>query len=146
MVVRKILEATLTAGATTVSFTDTEIPNSLIRTYSTDDDLIPVSLALSGNTVTITYEAQSVNKYIALEIVKEGLQVIDNLTSTDTDNALSAKQGKELKTLIDNVSLVTSLSELTDVTLTTPTDGQFLVYDDGYWKNTTINNAENEEF
>lgn len=27
--------------------------------------------------------------------------IVDNLTSTDTDKALSAKQGKELKTLVD---------------------------------------------
>lgn len=146
MVIRKILETTLIAGATTVTFTDADIPNSLLRTYCSNDDLYPVSRTLTGTTLTITYEAQSSNVGVALEIVKAGLEVIDNLTSTDANNALSAKQGKELKTLIDNVSLVTSLSELTDVTLTSPTDGQFLIYDNGYWINTTINNAENEEF
>lgn len=128
MVVRKILETTLTAGSTTVTFTDSDIPNSLIRTYCTDSDLYPVSLSLSSTTLTITYEAQSTNKGIALEIVKEGLEVIDNLTSTDTNNALSAKQGKVLKDTIDSMS-APALTELSDVNFVSLADGDMIVYD-----------------
>ena len=87
MVVRKILETTLTAGNTTVTFNDADIPNSLIRTYCTDDALYPISLSLTGTVLTITYEAQPSNIGVALEIVKEGLEVIDSLTSTDANNA-----------------------------------------------------------
>ena len=44
-------------------------------------------------------------------------EIQDNLTSTDTDKALSAKQGKELKTLIDGKAASThthTKSEITD--------------------------------
>lgn len=128
MVVRKILETTLTAGSTTVTFTDADIPNSLIRTYCTDSDLYPISLSLTGTVLTITYEAQSSNVGVALEIVKEGLQVIDNLTSTDTNNALSANQGKVLKDTIDGLT-APALTELSDVDFTSITDGDIIVYD-----------------
>lgn len=129
MVVRKILEATLVAGATTVTFTDSDIPNSLIRVYSTDADLMPSNISLSGTTITVTYEAQTSIKYIALEIVKAGLDIIDNLTSDDDAAALSAKQGKALKTLIDNIEVTGSLSDLDDVLITSLSDGDMLQYD-----------------
>lgn len=128
MLVRKILETTLTAGATSVTFTDSDIPNSLIRTYCTDSDLYPVSVSMTGTTITITYEAQSTNKGIALEIVKSGLQVIDNLTSEDAENALSAKQGKVLKDAIDGMT-APALTELSDISFTDLTDGDMIVYD-----------------
>ena len=101
MTVTKILEQTLSAGSTSVSFTDADIPNSLIRVFSSNSDLIPVSRILSGNTLTVTYEAQSNAIDVAVEIVKAGLDIVDNVTSTDTDKALSAKQGKVLKDAID---------------------------------------------
>lgn len=128
MVVRKILETTLTAGSTTVTFTDADIPNSLIRTYCTDSDLYPISLSLTGTVLTITYEAQSSNVGVALEIVKEGLQVIDNLTSSDTNNALSANQGKVLKDTIDGLT-APALTELSDIDFVSLADGDIIVYD-----------------
>jgi len=141
--ISKILEETLTAGNTSVSFTDTAIPNSLIRVFSNNPDIIPVSRTLSGNTLTVTYEAQSNDLYVALEIVKEGLEVIDNVTSTNTDKALSANQGKVLKDAIDTISgnltdlsntvdnldIPNNITDLDDVNVTSIQDGQVLAWD-----------------
>lgn len=134
MLVRKILETTLAAGSTSVSFTDSDILNSLIRVYSTDPDLMPVEQSLTGTTLTITYEAQSSAKGIAVEMVKQGLEIVDNLTSSDTDKALSAKQGKVLKDAIDDIVIPTvpeSITDLDDVIFTDPTNGQVLKYQNG---------------
>lgn len=129
MVVRKILETTLTAGATSVSFTDTDLPNSLIRVYSSDPELMPVTMSMSGTTLTITYESQGSNKGIAVEMVKSGLEIIDNLTSTDNEAALSAKQGKVLKDLVDGITPIRELTGLDDVLVTSLSDGDILKYD-----------------
>ena len=137
MTVTKILEQTLSAGATSVSFTDVDIPNSLIRVYSSNSDLIPVSRILSGNTLTVTYEAQSNAIDVAVEIVKAGLDIVDNLTSTDTDKALSAKQGKIVKdavdalnTTVNNLDIPDNITDLDDVNVTSIEDGQVLVWDE----------------
>ena len=129
MVVRKIIERILEEGQTTITITDTDIPGSLIRTYSNDPDLMPVQLVLTGSTLKIDYEAQSSDKYVAVELVKQGLDIIDNLTSTDTDAALSAKQGKVLKDLVDYITPIRELTELDDVLVTDLTDGDILKYD-----------------
>ena len=136
MVVRKILETTLAAGSTSVTFTDSEIPYSLLRVYASNPDILPTERVLSGNTVTVRYEAQTTSMGVALEIVKAGLEVIDSLTSTDDTAALSAKQGKVLKDALDALS-VPDLSDLGDVTITSATDGQVLTYNDGVWINYT---------
>lgn len=137
MIVRKILEKTLQSGNTTITFTDSELPNSLIRVYSDDSDLMPITMSMSGTTLTITYEAQGSNKGIAVEMVKSGLEIIDNLTSTDDDAALSAKQGKVLKDLVDGITPIRSLTELDDVLVTNLTDGDILKYnaEDEVWEN-----------
>ena len=132
MVVSKIFEGTLTAGSTSISFTDSNIPNSLIRVYSTDDNLAPVSYHISGNTITIVYPEQTTNKDIALEIVKEGVEIIDSLTDTSTDKALSAKQGKNLKDAIDSIIIPTvpeNITDLEDVNVTSISNGQVLAWD-----------------
>lgn len=135
MVVRKIIERTLEEGQTSITITDTDIPGSLVRTYSNDPDLMPIQLVLTGSTLKIDYEAQTSDKYVAVELVKQGLDIIDNLTSNDTDAALSAKQGKVLKDLVDYITPIRNLTELDDVLVTDLTDGDILKYD-----------AENEVF
>ena len=132
MVISKILESTLTAGSTAVVFTDSEIPNSLIRVYSTDDNLAPVSYNISGNTLTITYPTQTNDKYVAIEIVKASTEIVDDLTSTATDKALSAKQGKTLKDAIDAIVIPTvpeNITDLDDVNVTSISNGQVLAWD-----------------
>ena len=130
--VAKILETTLTAGQTTVSFNDSDIPNSLIRVYTTNPDLFPIQQSLSGNVLTVAFEAQSSNVGVALEIVKQGLTVADNLTTESSDQALSAKQGKVLKGLIDGIVIPTvpeNITDLDDVEVSDIQDGQVLAWD-----------------
>lgn len=155
MVVRKILEATLTAGNTSVSFTDTDIPNSLIRVYTSNADIIPVSRTLSGNTLTVTFEAQLNNIGVALEIVKAGLDIVDALNSTDADNALSAKQGKLLNDAIgtntsnlailadavNNLDIPDNISDLDDVSISDIQSGQVLAWDEITEKFVNVNQS-----
>lgn len=126
--ISKILEGTLASGATSISFTDADIPNSFIRIGSTDPDLMPTTMSLSGTTLTISYEAQTSAKGIVVNLVKAGVSVIDALNSTDANNALSANQGRVLKDLIDGLG-VPALSDLSDVDFTSLTDGDIIVYD-----------------
>lgn len=128
MVVRKIIERILEEGQTSITITDTDIPGSLVRTYSNDPDLMPTQVVLTGSTLKIDYEAQTSDKYVAVELVKQGLDIIDNLTSTDTDAALSAKQGKVLKDLVDGITPITELTELDDVSADDPQTGDILKY------------------
>lgn len=126
--VTKILETTISTGGTTATFTDSDIPNSLIRVYSTDSNIYPQTMSLSGNTLTVTYEAVTSTLGVALELVKQGLVINDTLTSTATDEALSANQGKALKDIIDNLG-VPALTDLTDVDFVSLADGDIIVYD-----------------
>lgn len=108
MLVTKILETTLVAGQTSVTFTDSDIPYSLIRIYSNDNDLMYTGATISDNTLTITYTPQSTNKSIAVELVKAGLDIVDGLNSEDATKALSAKQGKVLNDAIAGIIIPTS--------------------------------------
>lgn len=138
MVVRKILESTLVAGATTVTFTDTEIPNSLLRVYCTKSGLFPISQTLSGNSVTVNYKPQDSNVGVALEIVKSGLDIVDDLVTDDSSKALSANQGYVLKGLIDNIVIPTvpeNITDLDDVSVDDISNGQVLAW-----------NSETEKF
>ena len=135
MVVRKILEATLVAGSTSVTFTDTDIPNSLLRVYCSRSALFPISQTLSGNSVTVNYKPQDSNIGVALEIVKNGLDIVDDLTTEDNTKALSANQGYVLKGLIDDIVIPTvpeNITDLDDVDVTDIANGQVLA-----WNSTT---------
>ena len=131
MVITKILEGTLNAGATSISFTDSDIPNSLVRIFSSKDNMYPKTRTLSGSTLTITYEAQSTNTSIAVALEKESLSIEDNLTSDSTSNALSAKQGKVLKGITDDLFQYVSNGKtlvagaITDKGVDTPADATF---------------------
>lgn len=141
--VSKILESTLTAGSTTVTFTDSDIPNSLIRVFSSNSDIIPESRILSGNTLTVTYAPQSNNIDVAVEIVKQGLDIVDNVLSEDTDKALSAKQGyllsaaigdvsdglSTLAETVNNLDIPDNITDLNDVDVSSIQDGQVLAWD-----------------
>lgn len=131
MVVRKILEATLVAGSTSVTFTDTDIPNSLLRVYCSRSALFPISQTLSGNSVTVTYKPQDSNIGVALEIVKSGLDIVDDLVTDDSTKALSANQGYVLKGLIDDIVIPTvpeNITDLDDVSVTSIQNGQVLAW------------------
>lgn len=129
--VRKIIEATLTAGSTSVTFTDSDIPNSLLRVYCTKASLFPLSQTLSGNVLSVNYKAQTENVGVALEIVKQGLDIVDNLESEDATKALSANQGYVLKGLIDGIVIPTvpeNITDLDDVSVSDIQSGQVLAW------------------
>lgn len=74
-----------------------------------------------------------------------GVTIIDGLDSVATDCALSANQGRILKELIDNTAGgVTALAKLTDVSLSSLTNGQILKYDAVLkkWVNDTLDNTK----
>ena len=132
MVVRKILESTLIAGASSVTFTDTDIPNSLLRVYCTKPALFPISQTLSGNSVSVNYKPQDSNIGVALEIVKSGLDIVDDLVTDDSSKALSANQGYVLKGLIDDIvipEVPENITDLDDVEVTDITNNQVLAWD-----------------
>ena len=146
--VRKILETTIPSGGTTAIFTDSDIPNSLIRVYSTNNNIYPQSMILSGNTLTVTYEETSGEMGVALELVKQGLTIIDDLTSTDSTAALSAAKGKSLKDSLDTLSSTVSgldipenITDLDDVNVTSISDGQVLAWDDDSSKFVNVNQS-----
>ena len=134
--ISKVLEGTLVAGETSITFTDSDIPNSLVRVFSTNTDVIPVSRTLVGNALTITYDAQPSNMGVAVELVKAGMTINNTLTSDATDEALSAAQGKALKYGLDTLDATVSgleipedITDLDDVNVTSITDGQVLAWD-----------------
>ena len=146
--VSKILESTLTAGSTAVTFTDSDIPNSLIRVFSSDSNIIPESRILSGNTLTVIYAPQSNNIDVAVEIVKQGLDIVDNVLSEDTDKALSAKQGYLLSAAIGDVNdrldalvIPENITDLDDVNVTSIQDGQVLAWDEDTEKFVNVNQS-----
>lgn len=153
--VTKILETTLAAGATSVTFNDADIPNSLIRVFATNSNIYPLNISLSGNILTVTYEAQGSSMGVALELVKQGLEVVDNVTSTAADKALSANQGKLLKDDINTVSgdlsdlsntvaglvIPDEITDLSDVDVTSIQDGQVLAWDDVSQKFVNVNQS-----
>lgn len=129
--VTKILETTLAAGATAAIFNDADIPNSLIRIFATNSNIYPQSISLTGTTLTVTYEEQAASMGVAIELTKQGLDIIDNLTSSDDAAALSAKQGKALKDAIDALPTPPEdITDLSDVLVTDIEDGQVLAWDD----------------
>lgn len=144
MTITKIIEGTLIAGQSTITFTDSDIPNSILRVYPADSELIYESITLSGTSLIVTYPVQSVNKAIALYIVKDGTIINDTLISTSTSEALSANMGKSLKDSIDTVSgnlatlsdtvagliIPDEITDLSDVNVTSIQDGQVLAWDE----------------
>ena len=137
--VRKILETTIPSGGSTAIFNDSDIPNSLIRVYSTNSNAYPQNISLTGNSLTVTYETVTSALGVAVELVKQGLEIEDNLTSDNTDHALSAYQGKVLKGLVDNVP--DDISSLSDVDITDIEDGQVLAWDEVEEKFVNVNQS-----
>lgn len=139
--VRKILETTIPSGGSSATFNDSDIPNSLIRVYSTNSNIYPQNISLTGNTLTVTYETLTSALGVAVELVKQGLEIDDNLTSDASDHALSAKQGKALKTLIDNITVPDEITDLSDVNISDIQDGQILSWDGATQKFVNVNQS-----
>lgn len=125
----KIIEETLSAGATTLTVTDAAIPYSIIAVNCDKYGTYPANMTVSGTTLTLAYEAQTEDLHLAISLIKADLAVIDDLTSDSQTDALSAAQGKALKALIDNIVVTGTLSGLDDVDLTGLIAGDILIYD-----------------
>ncbi len=131
MVIIKILEGVLQAGSSSITFTDSDIPYSVISSYCSKDGLYPIREEVSGSTITLYYQPQSTNTNVALKLVKGNLEIIDALTDTSTNKALSANQGKLLNDALQEV--FTSVSNgkaliagaITDKGVDTPADATF---------------------
>ena len=140
--VRKILETTIPSGGSSATFTDSDIPNSLIRVYSTNSNIYPQNISLAGNTLTVTYETVSSALGVAVELVKQGLEIDNSLDSDASDHALSALQGKNLKTLIDNIPEGKSnISDMNDVDITDIEEGQVLAWNETSEKFINVNQS-----
>ena len=112
-IITKILEGTVSAGSTTITFTDSDIPYSLVRVYASDPDAFPTEQSISGNVLTIVYPLQTDDLGVAVELVKAPLSVIDALNSSSQTDALSAKQGAALKDMIDAITVPEVVDDLT---------------------------------
>lgn len=143
--ISKILETTLAAGQTSVVFTDAEIPNSLLRVFCTNSDIFPASQTLSGTSLTVTYESQSSNVGVALEIVKAGLSLENSLTSSSSDAALTAAQGKALKDALDDLSIPDEITDLSDVSVSSIQNGQVLAWNSDTEKFENVNASGDSE-
>lgn len=167
MTITKILEQTLSVGATSVTFTDADIPNSLIRVFSSNPDIIPVSRTLINNSLTVSYAPQSSTLDVAVEIVKAGIDIIDNLTTEDAEKALSAKQGKllndaigkvsedisevsgDVSTLtetVNNLDIPYNVSDLDDVVINNIQSGQVLAWDGTKFVNVNQSGGASETY
>lgn len=82
--------------------------------FSIEGDILRVKLNLVGEKQVSAYGFSDDTGGVVT------VDVIDNLTSTRTDAALSANQGRELKSLIDSKSSVSSWDDLTDKPSTFP--------------------------
>ena len=130
----QIEEFEMAAGLTDIYYTTTGgLDNSLIGIYNDHYGVYPVNVEITGSGVNqglhITYEAQTFAMNVAVLFIKGDLNINNTLTSNSETEALSAKQGKILKDLIDAIQITGNLSDLDDVELTSLTGGDILVYD-----------------
>lgn len=63
-----ILTTTLTAGSTTVTFTDGKIASATLISIMTDTGIAPLTQTVSGSTYTATFEAQIADMEVGIEV------------------------------------------------------------------------------
>lgn len=170
----EITEHTLPPGINDIVMTSTGgFENALVATYTVPYGIYPSNMYIDNDALHITYESHTDTIYLAVLLIRNDLQVINHLESNLEGAALSAKQGKELKALIDaigspalsdltdvdldsltaddiliydglnrkwiNTPLPTyDIADLDDVTITSPSNGQALLYDNGEWINGSV--------
>lgn len=84
-----------------------ELSDNTSLLFSGDYDDLDNKPSIPTYTSDLTNDSGFLTQHQSLTNYLQKTDVKDNLTSTDTDKPLSAKQGKELKTLIDNKPTVT---------------------------------------
>lgn len=136
----EISEHTLSPGITDIVMTSTGgFENALVATYTVPYGIYPSDMYIDNNALHIKYEAQTETIYVAVLLIRNDLQIINHLESDLEGAALSAKQGKVLKGLIDAMGSP-ALSALSDVDLDTLTANDILIYDSvsEKWINTAL--------
>lgn len=104
MALLKILEGTLYATDTEISFNDDSITDeSIIEIYTDNIGVYPTAVNQELHTVTITFDpvATLTNIKLCINDIIDEFDTYDDLDSDETAIALSARQGKVLKGLID---------------------------------------------
>lgn len=135
----EITEHTLLPGANDIVMTSTGgFENALVATYTVPYGIYPSNMYID-DALHITYESHTDTIYVAVLLIRNDLMVINHLESNLEGAALSAKQGKVLKSLIDALGSP-ALSDLTDVDINSLTAGDILIYDSvsEKWINTPL--------
>lgn len=70
----------------------------------------------------------------------------DSGTSKWINSTLTSANISDFSTEVDSLIAATNLTDLNDVTITTPTDGQSLTYNTGTWVNTTLSSSNISDF
>lgn len=143
MVIMKRITATLAAGATSLTFTDTALnSNSIIEIYAVDMDVYPLTQQQTGeHSVTATFDAQMdpvnvvclVNNIVSLS--QPALNNLEDVTLSTPDNGQILTYDGTKWVNADPSSGAEELEDLSDVDLTSPTEGQVLTYDGANWIN-----------
>lgn len=148
MTLAKKLTGTLTAGSTSIVFTDELINNdSIIEVYTQSDNIYPVDISQSGTSVNILFDRQSVNVGVAIMVINltqlddpEDISITDlsdvTVNSLTSGQILSWNGTKWVNVnLPEQPTVPDKLSDLEDVSITTPTEGQILKYNGTTWVN-----------
>lgn len=148
MTLAKKLTGTLTAGSTSIVFTDELINNdSIIEVYTQSDNIYPVDISQSGTSVNILFDRQSVNVGVAIMVINltqlddpEDISITDlsdvTVSSLTSGQILSWNGTKWVNVdMPEEPTVPEELSDLDDVSITTPTEGQMLTYDGATWVN-----------
>lgn len=148
MVLAKKLTGTLTAGDTSIVFTDPIINNdSIIEVYTQNDNVYPVDISQAGTSVNILFDRQSVNVGVAIMIINltqlddpEDINITDlsdvTVNSLVSGQVLAWNGTKWVNVDLPEVPTVPyELSDLDDVSVVSPTAGQVLTFDGFTWVN-----------
>lgn len=148
MVLAKKLTGILTAGDTSIVFTDPIINNdSIIEVYTQNDNVYPVDISQANTSVNILFDRQSVNVGVAIMIINltqlddpEDISITDlsdvTVSSLVSGQVLAWNGTKWVNVDLPEIPTVPyELSDLDDVSVVSPEAGQILTYDGVTWVN-----------
>ncbi len=155
---------TLESGETSVTFTNDAInTNSVIEIYTDNFEVYPDSVDVNNHTLTINFDEQinDVNVKIVINNISNNGSIeiptnvfeLDGMLTPDPNYRycpvlLDYDENNNPILQKDYSGLIPrAISMLRDVSLTSPSDGNILVYYDGYWynKNNSIEELTNTE-
>lgn len=127
--------------------TNQEWINGTVSSVDDLDDLSNVDIANVVNGQALCYNGVT-SKWENQTVSGGGTTVVANPTGTPTDDLDTIQIGNTIYDIPGSGGGSSTLAGLTDTTITSPANGQFLVYDSttSKWVNQTISNAESESF